>query len=194
MAESVVDDELWEDFHRVVNMSSRELDERREDLEPTAGEAHWRHRLMTIGHDPLEPASRRRRSGDAGEPCRVRAALPSRCWAHPVSQCNRNDGSRVSPSYVGRWVGSGPGVVAVASDAEDQFAAFFDAGFGRTLACVYALTGDRAEAEDIAQEAYVRAWPRWRTLQTYDDPGAWVRQGQRRASPTCATSPLRTWL
>ncbi|NKY58496.1 DUF3140 domain-containing protein [Nocardia flavorosea] len=25
MAETVVDDELWDDFHRVVNMSSREL-------------------------------------------------------------------------------------------------------------------------------------------------------------------------
>jgi hypothetical protein len=31
-------------------------DERREDLEPTAGQAHWRHKLMTIGHDPLKPA------------------------------------------------------------------------------------------------------------------------------------------
>jgi len=64
----------------------------------------------------------------------------------------------------------------MATDAEAEFAAFYDAGFGRTLACVYALTGDRSEAEDVAQEAYVRAWPRWRSLQTYDDPGAWVRQ------------------
>ena len=23
--------------------------------EPTAGEAHWRHRLMSMGHDPLKP-------------------------------------------------------------------------------------------------------------------------------------------
>lgn len=64
----------------------------------------------------------------------------------------------------------------MARDAEQQFAAFYDATFGRTLACVYALTGDRSEAEDVAQEAYVRAWPRWRSLQTYDDPSAWVRQ------------------
>lgn len=103
-------DELWDEFHTVVNMTSRELgdwlrvraadevgeelpdragtetgqhvlrllsrrktdvdaddvalmqrvvdrvrSERREDLEPTAGEAHWRHRLMTLGHDPLKP-------------------------------------------------------------------------------------------------------------------------------------------
>lgn len=107
-----IDDALWDEFHRVVNMTSRELSEwlrvrsadetseelpdhagsktgrhvlailqkrkgdltsddervmrnvvdrihaeRREDLEPTAGQDHWRHRLMTLGHDPLKPAS-----------------------------------------------------------------------------------------------------------------------------------------
>jgi uncharacterized protein DUF3140 len=111
MAETIVDDELWDDFHRVVNMTSRELrdwlmtegageetetepdhagpplghqvlailgkrrsdltpddvavmdkvvdkvmSQRGVDLEPTAGQAHWRHRLMDIGHDPLKPA------------------------------------------------------------------------------------------------------------------------------------------
>jgi len=38
------------------NVVTRVLAERRDDLEPTAGEAHWRHRLMTLGHDPLKPA------------------------------------------------------------------------------------------------------------------------------------------
>ena len=107
-----VTDELWDEFHRVVNMTSRELrdwlavrsagedaeelpdqagtetgqhvlqilgkrrtdltqqdvtvmekvvakvlSERREDLEPTAGQAAWRHKLMTLGHDPLKPAA-----------------------------------------------------------------------------------------------------------------------------------------
>ncbi|HYH29821.1 MAG TPA: DUF3140 domain-containing protein [Pseudonocardia sp.] len=105
-----VDDELWDEFHRVVNMTSRELGDwlrtrdagedteelpdqagtptgqevlgilgkrrvdltaedehvmrrvvervhaqRRDDLEPTAGQAGWRHRLMSLGHDPLKP-------------------------------------------------------------------------------------------------------------------------------------------
>lgn len=105
-----VDTALWEEFHRVVNMSSRELfewlrtrcadeeaeqlpehagpetgrrvlqilhkrrvdltdddeqtmrevvdrihTERGDELEPTAGQDDWRHRLMTIGHDPLQP-------------------------------------------------------------------------------------------------------------------------------------------
>jgi hypothetical protein len=111
VADSNVDDDLWNDFHRVVNMTSRELrdwlavqgageeteevpehagshlghrvlavlgkrrsdvtpddidvmeqvvervlSQRREDLEPTAGEAAWRRRLMNVGHDPLKPA------------------------------------------------------------------------------------------------------------------------------------------
>ena len=111
MTETVVSEELWDEFHRVVNMTSRELEEwlrtrsadedteslpdqsgtqtgqhvlhilgkrrtdltdddarvmrnvvdrvqseRREDLEPTAGEAHWRYRLMSMGHDPLKSA------------------------------------------------------------------------------------------------------------------------------------------
>jgi hypothetical protein len=107
-----VDDELWQEFHTVVNMTSRELEDwlrtrsadeddealpdqagtptgrhvvqilgkrrgdltdddarvmrrviervraqRRDDLEPTAGDPAWRHRLMSLGHDPLKPTA-----------------------------------------------------------------------------------------------------------------------------------------
>ena len=110
MANSNVSEDLWDEFHVVVNMTSRELDEflradaagedseqlpdqagsptgqqvlhilgkRRSDVtnadigvmeavvgtiraergdepEPTAGDAAWRHRLMSLGHDPLRP-------------------------------------------------------------------------------------------------------------------------------------------
>ena len=103
-------DALWDDFHDVVNMTSRELrdwlmvrssgeetepipqdagtqtgrhvlailgkrkvdltdddtrvmrrvvsvvrSERNAQLDPAAGQAAWRHRLMTLGHDPLKP-------------------------------------------------------------------------------------------------------------------------------------------
>ena len=106
----LTDDELWDEFHRVVNMTSRELadwlrvrdagerteelpdqsgtptgkhvlhvlakrrsdltaddvrvmqkvvrrvhEQRRDDLEPVAGDEAWRHRLMSMGHDPLKP-------------------------------------------------------------------------------------------------------------------------------------------
>ena len=110
MANSNVSEDLWDEFHVVVNMTSRELDdflradaagedseqlpdqagsptgqqvlhilgkrrsdvtdadigvmeavvgtiraERGDEPEPTAGDAAWRHRLMSLGHDPLRP-------------------------------------------------------------------------------------------------------------------------------------------
>lgn len=60
--------------------------------------------------------------------------------------------------------------------AEQDFSAFYDATWGRTVSCAYAVTGELGAAEEVAQEAYARAWPRWSKLQSYDDPGAWVRQ------------------
>lgn len=60
--------------------------------------------------------------------------------------------------------------------AESDFADFYAATWPRTLACTYALTGDRGAAEEIAQEAYVKAWTHWRKVSHYDQPAAWVRQ------------------
>ena len=45
----------------------------------------------------------------------------------------------------------------------------------RVCAYVYAVSGDLAEAQDATQEAYARAWERWRTISGYTDPEAWVR-------------------
>jgi RNA polymerase sigma-70 factor, ECF subfamily len=60
--------------------------------------------------------------------------------------------------------------------AEQDFTAFYDATWARTVTCAYAVTGDLGTAEEAAQEAYTKAWPRWSKLSTYDDPGAWVRK------------------
>lgn len=57
-----------------------------------------------------------------------------------------------------------------------EFADFYDATWSRTLACAYGMTGDLGVAEELAQEAYTRAWARWSRLTTYDEPAAWVRQ------------------
>jgi RNA polymerase sigma-70 factor, ECF subfamily len=62
------------------------------------------------------------------------------------------------------------------SASEEDFAAFYNATWRRTVACAYAVLGDLGAAEESAQEAYTRAWPRWSKLSSYDDPGAWVRQ------------------
>jgi hypothetical protein len=40
----------------------------------------------------------------------------------------------------------------------------------------YLITGDREEAADVAQEAFARAYERWRTVSRLDRPGAWVQR------------------
>jgi len=41
---------------------------------------------------------------------------------------------------------------------------------------LYAYTGDRETAEEVVQEAFCRALPRWDRIRTYDDPAGWVRR------------------
>jgi RNA polymerase sigma-70 factor (sigma-E family) len=62
----------------------------------------------------------------------------------------------------------------------DGFDAFYRATRQRLFECVYALTGDAAEAQDAVQEAYARAWQRWSTVSGYADAEAWVRTVARR--------------
>jgi hypothetical protein len=55
MADSLVDDELRDGFHRCVDMTSREPGERLRTS--AAGAAHWRHRPTSVGHHPLKPVA-----------------------------------------------------------------------------------------------------------------------------------------
>lgn len=45
----------------------------------------------------------------------------------------------------------------------------------RLLSYAYALTGDWAHAQDLVQEAYLRAWRQWSRLTEYEDVEAWLR-------------------
>jgi RNA polymerase sigma-70 factor, ECF subfamily len=60
-------------------------------------------------------------------------------------------------------------------DRAEDFDGFYIATRDRLFHALYAMTGDLAEAQDVVQEAYARAWQRWSTVSTYDDPAAWVR-------------------
>ncbi|MFF3334093.1 RNA polymerase sigma factor [Streptomyces sp. NPDC002888] len=52
----------------------------------------------------------------------------------------------------------------------------FYAGYVRRLTSqMYAMTGSLAEAEDLVQEAFARAWQNWEKVSGYADPQAWVR-------------------
>jgi RNA polymerase sigma-70 factor (ECF subfamily) len=58
----------------------------------------------------------------------------------------------------------------------DDFTEFYHASYGRIVALVAAMVGDRNQAEDIAQEAFARALTRWPQVVRYDLPEAWVRR------------------
>jgi len=57
----------------------------------------------------------------------------------------------------------------------ESFDDFYAGSVGRVISQLYAMTGDRAEAEDVVQEAFTRAWQRWDKISGYGDPEGWVR-------------------
>lgn len=57
-----------------------------------------------------------------------------------------------------------------------QFEAFYRQEYSRLVALLYALTGNRWAAEDLAQEAFLRANRDWAQVGGMDVPGAWVRR------------------
>jgi RNA polymerase sigma-70 factor (ECF subfamily) len=68
-----------------------------------------------------------------------------------------------------------------------DFTEFYHADFARLAAQMYVYLGDRGDAEDVVQEAYLRAWQRWDAVSRYTDPIGWVR----RVAWNLATSRLR---
>lgn len=54
--------------------------------------------------------------------------------------------------------------------AAADFDALYEARYGDVVAMAHALTDNFAEAQDLAQEAFCRAWQRWPVVATYDDP------------------------
>ena len=60
--------------------------------------------------------------------------------------------------------------------ADDGFASFYASSYRRLLGQLFAVTGDLAEAENVLQEAYARAFVRWSRVRGYDRPEAWVRR------------------
>ncbi len=57
-----------------------------------------------------------------------------------------------------------------------NFDDFFRSEYPRLVPMLHAVLGDRARAEDVAQEALVAAQRAWGKVHTYDKPGTWVRR------------------
>jgi RNA polymerase sigma-70 factor (ECF subfamily) len=68
-----------------------------------------------------------------------------------------------------------------------RFEYFYLQEYPRVVALVYALSGSRMGAEDIAQEAFLRAYRDWDRIGSYEHQAAWVR----RVAANLATSGLR---
>ncbi|MFJ3233759.1 SigE family RNA polymerase sigma factor [Streptomyces sp. NPDC086787] len=59
---------------------------------------------------------------------------------------------------------------------EGEFDLFYTAAYPRLVGRLYTLTGDHAEAQDVVQEAFVRAWDRRSSVLTGErDPEVWIR-------------------
>jgi RNA polymerase sigma-70 factor (ECF subfamily) len=55
-----------------------------------------------------------------------------------------------------------------------DFADFYASARDDCLRAVFASVGDRQEAEDLAAEAFAKAWARWATVRRHPAPRAWV--------------------
>lgn len=63
-----------------------------------------------------------------------------------------------------------------------EFASFYERELSPVIGLAFVLSGSRSGAEDLAQEAFTKAYMRWQTVGSYDNPGAWVRRVVANAS------------
>lgn len=59
---------------------------------------------------------------------------------------------------------------------EDRFDAFVTYSWPRLVAQAFVFTASRDMAQDLTQEALLRAWRHWNRVADYDDPEAWTRR------------------
>ena len=65
---------------------------------------------------------------------------------------------------------------STAAVAQRDFDEFYAATYKGFTLQLYAYLGDLEDAQDVVQEAFCRAFARWKKVSGYDQPGAWVRK------------------
>ena len=129
--------------------------------------------------DTGDPIGDRRRTGDGGSD-----TVDDDEWQDPATRPNRHDANDVSVPVMTMSVLSDIGVerdpdanVAVRADAASaDFDDLFRAHYDRLVRALTVACGDREQAADAVQEAFVKAHVRWRRIGRYDDPVGWVRR------------------
>jgi RNA polymerase sigma-70 factor (ECF subfamily) len=61
-----------------------------------------------------------------------------------------------------------------AGERAEGFETFFEAERARLFGTLCLLTGDRAEAEDVMQEAFLKVWERWERVSGLVDPAGYL--------------------
>lgn len=78
----------------------------------------------------------------------------------------------------------------VEAELDSAFAWLFRDEYPAIVRTAYLMLGDREAAEDVAQEAFVRLYARWRRISRYDKPGAWVRRVAIRLASRARRRPV----
>lgn len=56
------------------------------------------------------------------------------------------------------------------------FEEFYQSAYARLVGQLFSVTGSLDQADDVVQEAFIRALDRWPRIQAYDVPELWVRR------------------
>jgi RNA polymerase sigma factor (sigma-70 family) len=60
------------------------------------------------------------------------------------------------------------------ADAPPDFAVFFAEEHTRLYKALYFVTGNKADAQELMQEAFLKLWERWDRIDRIDDPTAYL--------------------
>ncbi len=84
------------------------------------------------------------------------------------------------------------GTTGAVAERDAEFAWFFRNEFEALVRTMYLIVHDREQARDIAQDAFVQLFTRWRRISQYEQPEAWVRRvGIRMAMRSVRRERLR---
>lgn len=86
------------------------------------------------------------------------------------------EGDEVNVDAGERKAPRGSSSAAIDAAFRESFEAFYGRELKPVIGLAFVLSGSRAGAEDLAQDAFINALRHWDRVGAYDDPGGWVRR------------------